>query len=114
VWGGYPAPVPRIVLPTSEIRNEKTFHAVCQRVFGFPDFYAHTMDAWVDCLSCLDDPAADMSSFTLAPGELLVVVVPGSAGLKDEVFDALVDGSIAVNARFVERGKPPVVALVLA
>ncbi|MFL5310310.1 MAG: barstar family protein [Myxococcales bacterium] len=106
--------MPRIVLPTSEIRNEKTFHAACQRVFGFPDFYAHTMDAWVDCLSCLDDPAADMSSFTLAPGELLVIVVPGSAELKDEVFTALIDGAIAVNTRFVERGKPPPVGLVLA
>ncbi len=106
--------MPRIVLPTSEIRNEKTFHAVCQRVFGFPDLYDHTMEAWIDCLSCLDDPAADMSSFTLAAGELLVIVVPGSAELKDEVFNALIDGAIVVNSRFVERGKQPAVALVLA
>ena len=77
--------MPRIVLPTGEIRNEKTFHVVCQRVFGFPDLYDHTMTAWIDCLSCLDDPAAEMTSFTLAPGELLVVVVPDSAGLKDEI-----------------------------
>jgi len=106
--------VPRIVLPTNEIRNEKTFHAVCQRVFGFPDFYAHTMDAWIDCLSCMDDPTAEMSSLTLAPGELLTIVVPRSADMKAEVFDALIDGAIAVNSRFVERGKPPLLALVLA
>ena len=106
--------MPRVVLPTQEIRNEKTFHAVCQRVFGFPDFYGHNMDAWIDCLSCLDDPAAEMSSFTLAPGELLVVVVPESAKLKDEIFDALIDGAVAVNSRFVEHGKQPLVALVLA
>jgi len=106
--------MPRVVLPTQEIRNEKTFHAVCQRVFGFPDFYGHNMDAWTDCLSCLDDPAAEMSSFTLAPGELLVVVVPESAKLKDEIFDALIDGAVAVNSRFVERGKQPLLALVLA
>jgi len=106
--------MPRVVLPTHEIRNEKTFHAACQRVFGFPDFYGHTMDAWIDCLSCMDDPAAEMSSFTLAPGELLVVVVPDSAKLKDEVFEALIDGAVAVNSRFVQRGKPPLLALVLA
>jgi len=106
--------MPRIVLPTGEIRNEKTFHVVCQRVFGFPDLYDHTMTAWIDCLSCLDDPAAEMTSFTLAPGELLVVVVPDSAGLKDEIFDALIDGAVAVNSRSVERGKPPLLALVLA
>lgn len=106
--------MPRIVLPTNEIRNEKTFHAVCQRVFGFPDFYAHTMDAWVDCLSCMDDPSAEMSSLTLAPGELLTVVVLGAGEMKQDIFDALIDGTIAVNRRFVERGKPPLLALVLA
>jgi RNAse (barnase) inhibitor barstar len=106
--------MPRIVLPTSEIRNEKTFHAVCQRVFGFPDFYAHTMDAWIDCLSCLDDPSAEMTSITLASGELLLVVVPNSAALKREIFDALIDATVAVNARFVANGKSPLVGLVLA
>ena len=99
--------MPRIVLPTSEIRNEKTFHAVCQRVFGFPDLYDHTMDAWIDCLSCLDDPAADMSSFTLAPGELLLIVVPGSAELKDEIFTALIDGTIALIAPHWRRKVGP-------
>jgi hypothetical protein len=106
--------MPRVVLPTDQIRNDKTFHAACQRVFGFPDFYGHNMDAWIDCLSCLDDPGAEMSSLTLAPGELLIIVVPDSAQLKDEVFNALIDGTITVNSRFVERGKPPLLALVLA
>ena len=106
--------MPRIVLPTNEMRNEKTFHAVCQRVFGFPDFYGHTMDAWIDCLSCMDDPSAEMSSLTLAPGELLTIVVPGTGEMKQDIFDALIDGAIAVNRRFVERGKPPLLALVLA
>jgi RNAse (barnase) inhibitor barstar len=106
--------MPRVVLPTNEIRNEKTFHAVSQRLFGFPDFYAHTMDAWVDCLSCLDDPSAEMCSLTLAPGELLVIVVPNSSQLKKEIFDSLVEATIAVNTRFASRGKPPLVGLVLA
>jgi RNAse (barnase) inhibitor barstar len=106
--------MPRVVLPTNEIRNEKTFHAASQRVFGFPDFYAHTMEAWVDCLSCLDDPTAEMSSLTLAPGELLLIVVPNSAQLKKEIFDSLVEATIAVNTRVASRGKPPLLGLVLA
>ena len=106
--------MPRFVLPTTEIRNEKSFHAACQRMFGFPDFYAHTMDAWIDCLSCLDDASAEMTSLTLAPGELLLIVVPDSAKLKKEIFSVLIDGTIAVNSRFVDRGKPPVIGLVLA
>ena len=106
--------MPRVVLPTNEIRNEKTFHAACQRVFGFPDFYAHTMDAWVDCLSCLDDPSAEMCSLTLAPGELLLIVVPNCTQLKKEIFGSLIDGAVAVNTRLASRGKPPLVALLLA
>jgi hypothetical protein len=104
--------MPRVVLPTNEIRNEKSFHTVCQRVFGFPDFYAHTMDAWVDCLSCLDDPSAEMCSMTLAPGELLLIVVPNSSQLKKEILTSLIEGTIAVNPRFACRGKPPVIGLV--
>ena len=106
--------MPRVVLPTNEIRSEKAFHAACQRVFGFPDFYGHSMDAWIDCLSCLDDPSAEMTSITLAPGELLLIVVPDSASLKKELFSSLIDGAAAVNRRFVARGKPPLVGLVLA
>jgi hypothetical protein len=72
------------------------------------------MDAWVDCLSCLDDPSAEMTSLTLAPGELLLIVVPDSARLKKEIFTSLVEGTIAVNTRLASRGKPPVVGLILA
>jgi RNAse (barnase) inhibitor barstar len=106
--------MPRVVLPTNEIRNEKSFHTVCQRVFGFPDFYAHTMDAWVDCLSCLDDPSAEMCSLTLAPGELLLIVVPNSAQLQNEIFHSLIKATIAVNTRLASRGKPPLVGLLLS
>jgi len=106
--------MPRVVLPTNEIRNEKTFHAVCQRLFGFPDFYGHTMDAWVDCLSCLDDASAEMCSLTLAPGELLLILVPNSAHLKKEIFQALIEGAVAVNTRLASRGKPPLLGLLLA
>jgi len=55
-----------------------------------------------------------MSSLTLAPGEMLVIVVPDTANMKQEIFDDLIDGTIEVNTRFARRGKPPLLALVLA
>ena len=37
------------------ITDFDSFHAACKAAFGFPDGYANTMDAWVDCLSYLRD-----------------------------------------------------------
>jgi hypothetical protein len=62
--------------------DRKSFHSVCQRVFGFPALYGHNWDAWIDCMSYLDDPQAGMSSITLNTGELLLVTVPDSEALK--------------------------------
>ncbi|WP_454835628.1 barstar family protein [Pseudomonas lini] len=44
------------------ITDWQTFHSVFAQKFGFPGFYGRNMDAWVDCLSYLDDPSAEMSS----------------------------------------------------
>jgi RNAse (barnase) inhibitor barstar len=109
--------VATIILPSSEIVDRKKFHSVCQRVFGFPAFYAQNMDAWIDCMSYLDDPEASMSSITLTPGELLLITLPDSEALKErapEVFTAFIECSAIVNRRFVTRGHPPLIGLLLA
>jgi RNAse (barnase) inhibitor barstar len=38
------------------ISDWKSFHAEFRRVFGFPEFYGHNMDAWIDCMTSLDEP----------------------------------------------------------
>ena len=51
--------MPRALLNGNAITDWTSFHEQCRRAFGFPEFYANTMDAWVDCLSYLrDDPFA--------------------------------------------------------
>ena len=51
-----------IKLDTRRIRDWTTFHEVFAEVFGFPSFYGKNMNAWVDCMTYLDDPAAGMST----------------------------------------------------
>lgn len=68
-------------------------------------------------MTCVDDPAAGMTSVTVAKGEHLMLEIPGSMALKErapDVFDALIECTAAVNERFVQDGDEPIIALVLA
>jgi hypothetical protein len=61
-------------LPSKAITDWATFHQVCQQVFGFPDYYGMNMNAWIDCLTYLDE-SDGMSRFHLATGEQVSVEV---------------------------------------
>jgi RNAse (barnase) inhibitor barstar len=43
------------ILDTSRIIDWDTFHAVSREAFGFPDFYGCNLNAWIDCLTYLDE-----------------------------------------------------------
>ncbi len=106
-----------ITLPSNEISDRKTFHAVCRRVFGFPEYYGHNSDAWIDCMSYLDNPKAGMSSVILKSGELLLITVPDAEDLNQrapEVVSSLIECTAIVNRRFLAHGGSPLIGLVLA
>lgn len=106
-----------VTLPAGEIHDFDTFHTVCARVLGFPSFYGRNMNAWIDCMTCVDDRGAGMTSVTVGKGEHLVMEIRGSMALKQrapDVFDAFIECTAAVNERFVSDGEQPVIALVPA
>lgn len=46
----------RIVnIDCNEITDWDSFHGYFKRTFGFPDFYGANMNAWIDCLTYLDE-----------------------------------------------------------
>jgi len=72
------------------------------------------MNAWIDCVSYIDDPAAEMTAQHVTPGAVLTLHVDDIddfASRCPEQYDALVECSAFVNWRRVERGEPAVVAL---
>lgn len=92
-----------------------TFHAESRRAFGFPDFYGNTMDAWVDCLSYLRDEDG-MSTFRLAPDEVLQIVLKDAAAMRARVPDLLDEMTFCIagiNERYEDYGEKPALALVL-
>lgn len=103
-----------IRIDADRITNCATFHDVFAEVFGFPSFYGRNMDAWIDCMSYLDDPIAEMSAVNIMPGEVLALLVDNAGPFKarcPEQFASLVECAGFVNWRRVERGYPPLLAL---
>ena len=101
-------------LETSKISNWDSFHAACREAFGFPDFYGMNMNAWIDCLTYLDE-GDGMSRFHLALGEKLHIEITDTEMFSSrlpEIFSALIDCSAFVNDRYVAAGKPPALSLV--
>jgi hypothetical protein len=89
----------------SEIKDWESFHRVFADVMGFPDFYGNNNNAWIDCMSYIDDKDAGMSKVTVNPGESLNIIVSGTENAIEstsEVFLGFIDIVAFVNQRFIE------------
>lgn len=104
-----------VQLNGAAITDWDRFHAESAVAFGFPDFYGHNMDAWIDCLSYLRDDDA-MSSFHLQPDEVLRIELLQSAVLRQhtpEILQELEFCIAAINERYADYGEKPALQLVL-
>src|SRR5215213_532383 len=93
-------------LNTETITDWRSFHEASREAFGFPDFYGMNMNAWIDCLSYLDE-GDGMSCFHLSGGEVLNVEILAAETFNarlPEIFAALVECSAVVNRRYIESG----------
>jgi RNAse (barnase) inhibitor barstar len=97
------------------ITDFASFHAACKAALGFPESYAGTMDAWVDCLSYLRDEDG-MSKFRLKPNEVLEIVIKDAAAMKAAAPDILEEVTYCVagiNERYDDYGEKPALKLTL-
>lgn len=98
------------------ITDWTSFHQVCQHAFGFPDSYAHNLDAWVDCLSYLRDDDG-MTKFKLKPDEVLQIEILHADILRQKAPDILDEVTYCIggiNERYVDYGELPALALKLS
>ncbi|MCE9607128.1 MAG: barstar family protein [Planctomycetia bacterium] len=96
------------------ITDWESFHTVFAEVFGFPDFYGRNMNAWIDCMSYLDDSEACMTTVNAAPGGVLTLQLDGIdnfAGRCPEQYMALIECAGFVNWRRSSIGQAAVIAL---
>jgi RNAse (barnase) inhibitor barstar len=99
--------VARVRIDSKKIVDWASFHSLCKEAFGFPSFYGMNLNAFIDCLTYIDE-GDGMSNIVLGPGELLQIELYSAYDLRarlPEIYDGLVDAVKAVNRRFVENGK---------
>lgn len=102
-----------IKFESSRAQDWNTFHEYCVEVFGFFDGYGRNMDAWVDCMSSLDEEG--MTNFLIDKDEMLQVEFTDTEEFRTrlpEIFEAFVDCSAFVNQRYIESGRGPALSLV--
>jgi|SRR5687767_2427829 hypothetical protein len=98
------------------ITDWASFHTVFADTMGFPGFYGRNQDAWIDCMSYLDDPEAGMTRQSVAPGELFHLEVADAKDFQQrlpEIFRAFIECAAIVNRRRTDRGEPPILSLIL-
>ena len=102
-----------IDIPVSEISDWDTFHDVFATALGFPEFYGRNVNAWIDCLTYVDEDDG-MTSFVVQPGDVLTLQFAGAGDFEErcpEQYSAIVECSAFVNWRRIESGQRPVVAI---
>ncbi len=103
-----------VVMDGTRLIGRESFHDGFAEAFGFPDFYGRNMDAWIDCMSYLDDPDAGMSKLIVEPGKVLTIRINNYLHFKDAAPDQwinLLECVAFVNWRRTEEGRGAVLAL---
>ena len=98
-----------VQLDGAAITDWDAFHAQSRQVFGFPDFYGSTMDAWIDCLSYLRDDDG-MSRIRLAPGEMLQIDILHADSWRvahPDMFEEVLYCIAGINERYADYGEAP-------
>lgn len=103
-----------IPIDTRLIRDWDSFHSVFADAFGFPSYYGRNMNAWIDCMSYLNDPEVVDTTMKANPGGVVTLqlnYVDEFAEHCPELFSTVQESVAFVNWRQIEAGRGPVLAL---
>jgi len=105
--------VPVIEIPTSRIVDWDSFHDVWSEVLGFPDFYGRNLDAWIDCLTSVDEDGG-MTGLVVAAGDVLTLRLEEGKAFRDRcpnLYGAIIECAAFVNWRRLEVGERAIIAV---
>ena len=103
-----------VKIDLDRISDWQSFHDVFSEALGFPDFYGRNMNAWIDCMTSVDEPADGLTSVHAPSGGFLVLQfenVADFAARCPELYEAIADCTAFVNFRRIEAGEEPVLGL---
>lgn len=103
-----------VQIPVSEIKSWKSFHQVFAKIMGFPDFYGCNMNAWIDCMTDIDEPDNGMTKIHVRKGEVMVLDLGDCREFAQrcpEQYQELLECTAFVNHRRMELGQAAVLCL---
>lgn len=103
-----------VKIDTLRITDWSSFHDVFKEAVGFPDFYGRNLDAWIDCMTSLDEPEEGLTSIHVSRDGVLVLDLEDVSDLArrcPEIYEAIVECSAFVNYRRIVVGEAPILAL---
>ncbi len=103
-----------VKINAERITDWDSFHDTFAEALGFPDFYGRNMNAWIDCMTSLDEPEDGLTGVHAPEGGVVVIWIANVdqlASKSPEIYDALVECSAFVNYRKLEVGESPVLTL---
>jgi RNAse (barnase) inhibitor barstar len=106
-----------VIVPVDRIADWDSFHSVFKETLGFPDFYGRNMDAWIDCMTYVDDPPSGMTAIFVSKGDLLTLRIDNASDFQKrcpEQYAALIECTAFVNYRRTEVGEAPILSLLLS
>ena len=105
-----------VTIDGDELGTWKGFHDAFAREFRFFPEYGRNLDAWIDCMSSLDE-SGGTTSFALADDEMVVLHIRNYEDFVEdatEISAALLTCLAVVNLRYEELDGKPRIALVPA
>ncbi|MBD3626306.1 MAG: barstar family protein [Rhodobacteraceae bacterium] len=103
-----------VEIDAGDLATWPDFQAAFARARGFPDFCGRDMNAWIDCLTAVDDADAGLSTVNVSRGDILTVMPKNYRQFRSAapgIPEALNECTALVNWRPIETGEPPVLAL---
>lgn len=103
-----------VEIDTTRIDDWASLHDVFSEALGFPEFYGRNMNAWIDCMTSVDDPGDGLTQVHAPQGGVLVLSLSDAtdfAARCPEIYAALIECSAFVNYRRMKVGESPVLAL---
>jgi RNAse (barnase) inhibitor barstar len=98
------------------ITDWDSFQDIFSMTFGFFKGYGRNMDAWIDCMTHIDDKDAGMTKIWINKADTLVIDLTNSEKLKRHCFEiylALIECIGSVNTRKIKGDKEATISLSL-
>jgi RNAse (barnase) inhibitor barstar len=106
--------IKKVRINTDLITDWNSFHDIFKMIFGFPDFYGRNMNAWIDCMTDIDDKETGMTKLWINKTDTLVIELTNTDSFKErcnDIYTALLECAAFVNYRKIESNEQAMIAI---